>query len=117
MADPDIAERIINNLLSNGIRYAPWYSEIVVALHLAAGVPTVAVANYGDPIPLEFHQKIFERFTRVNAKDTQLSGTGLGLTFCKLAVEAQGGKLWVTSPLENEGRGACFSFTVPAVST
>ncbi|NTV53086.1 MAG: HAMP domain-containing histidine kinase [Candidatus Firestonebacteria bacterium] len=116
MADPDMVERVVNNLLNNSIKYAPGESEICVTLNFANNVPTLGVANHGDPIPREYHEKIFELFTRVNAKDTQLSGTGLGLAFCKLAVEAHGGSLWVTSPLDTEDQGACFSFTLPSVS-
>jgi signal transduction histidine kinase len=116
MADSDILERVINNLLNNGIKYSPWYGEIGVKLTVAEASAVIQVANHGEPIPAEHQRKIFDLFTRLNAHDSQVSGTGLGLAFCKLAVEAHGGTLTVVSPLNYEDQGACFTITLPGVS-
>jgi len=116
MADPDILERVINNLLNNGIKYSPWYGEIGVTLRVSEAGVVIQVANHGELIPAEHQRKIFELFTRLNARDSQVSGTGLGLAFCKLAVEAHGGTLAVVSPLSYEDQGACFTITLPSVA-
>jgi K+-sensing histidine kinase KdpD len=114
-ADLEIIERVINNLINNSIKYAPTESEIRIEVVPDESRVNVNVTNWGDPIPAEFHQKIFEMFSRVNTKDKQLSGTGLGLAFCKMAMEAHAGSIWVTSPVSSENRGACFSFQLPLI--
>lgn len=111
--DANIIERVLNNLLNNSIKYAPNDSTITVAAAREGEQVVISVTNFGDPIPEAFHAKIFELFTRVNKKDKQLSGTGLGLAFCKMAVEAHGGKIWVTSPVAGEQVGTTFSFSLP----
>jgi signal transduction histidine kinase len=67
------------------------------------------VADTGIGIPPEYRQRIFERFTRLENADG-VKGTGLGLAFCKLAVEAHGGRIWVESEVN---RGSQFKFTLP----
>ena len=63
-------------------------------------------------IPREYQEKIFDRFTQVHIQAASIAqrGTGLGLSFCKLAVEAHGGRIWVTSEL---GQGSTFYFSLP----
>ena len=71
------------------------------------------MADSGPGIPLEEQQRIFEKFTQIASRDPVRGhkGSGLGLTFCKLVIEAHGERLWVeqNSPLP----GACFAFTLP----
>jgi signal transduction histidine kinase len=67
----------------------------------------VAVADNGLGIPREYHQRIFERFAQVEARKFS---TGLGLTFCKLAVEAHAGRIGVDS---ETGKGSTFWFVLP----
>jgi signal transduction histidine kinase len=112
-ADADMVERIVNNLLNNSIKYAPAKSEILVEITHEGSAAAVHITNWGDAIPEEYHEKIFELFSRVNAKDKQLSGTGLGLAFCKMAVDAHGGKIGVVSPVLPQTCGTRFSFTLP----
>lgn len=111
--DGDIIERIVNNLLNNSIKYSPDNSTVTVTLSKDADQVYIGVTNLGDPIPAEYHTKIFELFSRVNAKDKQLSGTGLGLAFCKLAVEAHGGTIAVISPLPGQELGTSFVIALP----
>jgi signal transduction histidine kinase len=66
------------------------------------------VEDNGHGIPSNFLETIFEKFGQVETR--QRTGTGLGLTFCKMAVEAHGGQIWVTSV---EGEGSKFSFSMP----
>src|SRR5207244_9154852 len=62
----------------------------------------------GMGIPLAYHERIFEKFGQVRGR--KVRGTGLGLTFCKLAVEAHGGQIWLES---EEGVGSVFAFALP----
>jgi signal transduction histidine kinase len=111
--DGDMIERIVNNLLNNSIKYAPNNSKVTVDLAQEDNRVLITVTNVGEPIPAEYHTKIFELFARVNAKDKQLSGTGLGLAFCKLAVEAHHGTIAVVSPLPGRDRGTAFTVALP----
>ncbi len=71
----------------------------------------VCVEDTGAGIPKEYQSKIFEKFGQVEDRSRPRQGTGLGLTFCKMAVEAHGGKIWVESEV---GKGSRFYFTLPA---
>jgi signal transduction histidine kinase len=72
---------------------------------------TVAIIDHGEGIPDEFHEKIFEKFAQLDVKKSgHRADRGLGLTFCKMAVEAHGGRIWVKS---TPGQGSCFMFTLP----
>jgi two-component system, sensor histidine kinase and response regulator len=111
--DARTLERIVNNLLNNAIKYAPQGSEIAVEVSRAEDSALVSVANWGEAIPEAFHEKIFEIFCRVKPEDTKIKGTGLGLTFVKLALEAHGGRIHVESPLPPKDCGARFVFSLP----
>src|SRR5690606_26180915 len=66
------------------------------------------VRDQGPGIPPQFHARIFEKFGQVRGR--KVRGTGLGLTFCKLAVEAHGGTIWLESA---EGAGSTFALALP----
>jgi signal transduction histidine kinase len=70
----------------------------------------VSVADTGLGISPQYQQQIFEKFGQVERPSAERRGTGLGLTFCKMAVEAHGGKIWVESQVD---QGSTFSFTLP----
>jgi signal transduction histidine kinase len=113
LLDREIMERVVNNLLSNAIKYAPENSSITLDLARQGDAVLVHVSNQGSAIPRAHHEKIFELFTRTHPSDSQLSGTGIGLNFCKLAMEAHGGKIFVISPLPDSHHGACFTLSLP----
>jgi signal transduction histidine kinase len=113
LVDQQIIERVINNILNNAIKYSPAGSSIDLELNVQSSQVVLAITNWGAPIPLEHQQKIFELFTRVNAQDTQLSGTGIGLNFCKLAAEAHKGTIAVMSPVPPNDKGVKFLVTLP----
>ncbi|HFD39811.1 MAG TPA: sensor histidine kinase, partial [Anaerolineae bacterium] len=109
LADRDLIRRVLDNLLSNALKYTRRGGHIWVS-----GRPDpegkwgiVAVRDDGEGIPAEHQALIFERFGQVDAGDAR-SGAGLGLTFCKLAVEAHGGRIWVESA---PGEGSTFLFS------
>jgi signal transduction histidine kinase len=113
--DSTLIERVISNLLNNGIRHSPRGSKISIAVGSANDGNDFhfSVIDNGHGLDPAHHQRIFHKFEQVNLKKQGVSaGTaGLGLAFCKLAVEAHGGKIWVES--EGTDKGATFRFTIP----
>ena len=74
----------------------------------------IIVQDNGEGIPKEYREKIFNKFVQAERKRVHVrSGTGLGLTFCKMAIELHGGKISVES---EEGKGSSFKFTLPILS-
>jgi two-component system sensor histidine kinase/response regulator len=112
VGDGDLIRRVYINLLSNALRYAPDGSEVVLSLSLNNKCLRSEVLDDGPGIALENQQRIFEKFNQV--KTVPVAGksvtSGLGLTFCKLAIEAHGGSIGVQSTL---GQGCVFWFTLP----
>ena len=110
--DEDILNRIISNLLSNATKFTRDGGEIEVSVTDKSGNIEVRIRDTGWGIPPEYHEKIFEKFGAVGIfEECKMYSTGLGLTFCKLAVEAHGGKIGVESEV---GKGSTFWFTLPA---
>ncbi len=112
MADPIILQRVIENLLDNAIKYSPTNEVITLKAVRKDDFVEICIADRGEGIPPEHRDIVFDRFTQL--QDPRIEkirgGVGLGLAFCKLAVEAMGGKIWVDS-LGNVG--TAFFFTMP----
>ena len=94
--DAELMYRVLENLLDNAVRYAPRGGRVVVRIHEAAAGPPgtveIAVGNDGPPVPESEREAIFGRYYRIEARRASArAGKGLGLYFCKLAVEAHGG--------------------------
>lgn len=102
--------QVLENLLNNAVKFSPAGSEIVVSGAVVDDCFQVMVADQGVGIAPEKQAYIFDKFFRVDASNTALSGFGLGLYLVKRIVEAHGGKIWVESAL---GRGSTFFFTLP----
>jgi signal transduction histidine kinase len=105
--DPELTSRVLVNLLSNALKFSPEEGVVLVKVTHSGHATRFAVVDQGPGIPPEYVDTIFEPFGQV--KGTR-GGTGLGLTFCRLAVQAQGGKIWVESQV---GKGTTMLFTVP----
>jgi signal transduction histidine kinase len=113
--DPNLIKRVLANLISNAIRHTPEGGTIEVSMDILSEKENLclSVKDNGDGLALQYHNKIFNKFEQVSLKEAGvISGScGLGLAFCKMAVEAHGGTIWVES--EGEGKGANFCFTLP----
>jgi two-component system sensor histidine kinase/response regulator len=110
-ADYNTLMRIIGNLLDNAIKFTPSGGHITVSAHRLADGVQFSVSDTGYGIPPEQHTRIFEKFAQAGIRaEGQRAGVGLGLTFCKLAVEAHNGRIWVES---TEGSGTTFHFVLP----
>jgi signal transduction histidine kinase len=109
--DRQLISRVTENLLSNALKYHRPPKPICVKIYAEKGGVRVDVLDSGKGIPEKHQRLIFERFHQVmNAGATERQGTGLGLTFCRMALEAHQGKIWVES---KDGQGTCFSFWLP----
>ncbi len=110
-ADREVLRRIIVNIMGNAIRFAPWESAITLSAALEEACVRLTVSDEGPGIPAEYHDKIFDKFSQVEMhKSRKKYSTGLGLTFCKMAVEAHGGEIGVAS---EPGKGCRFLVTLP----
>ncbi len=105
-ADPDLRRRVLENLLDNALRHAPEDSVVRVSALEREREFELRVADVGRGVPAEMRERIFDPFVQVESKDRSVSrsGRGLGLAFCRLAVEAHGGRIWV----EDGSPGAVF---------
>lgn len=111
--DQEKLQRVLVNLLANAIKFTPTGGTITVhGAHSADGQFTeFSVRDTGEGIPAEDFEHIFEKFGQVESRQAgRTMSTGLGLTFCKLAVEAHGGDIRVQS---ERGAGSTFTFTIP----
>jgi PAS domain S-box-containing protein len=111
-ADADLLSRVAHNLVGNAIKFTPAGGRIevgarVVAEDGAAGWMEVMVRDTGTGVPAELQPRLFQKF--VTGRHAS-RGSGLGLVFCRLVVEAHGGRIWITTP---PGGGASVHFTIP----
>jgi signal transduction histidine kinase len=99
------------NLIDNAVKFTPEGGRIqILASRLPEDSILVQVKDSGPGVPEEYRDKIFEPFSQIPGIRSRRRGSGLGLAFCKLAVEACGGKIWVES---EPGKGSVFSITLP----
>lgn len=106
--DPDLTLRVLTNLISNALKFSPAESEVRVTVSAGSHSSIrFSVQDHGPGIPADYVDSVFEPFSQV--KGTK-SGTGLGLTFCRLAVLAQGGKIWLETAV---GKGTTVHFSLP----
>lgn len=114
--DPELISRVLHNLVDNAIKFTPDEGHVRLWARLDADQqpPTmlVGVSDTGPGIPPEAQARLFKKFQQVISKEGRRPGTGLGLPFCKLAVEAHGGEIWVES---EAGKGSTFLMRLPIV--
>lgn len=112
-ADPGLLERVIVNLTGNAIKFTPRGGDVVIRGYKENnGDVLLSVQDTGPGIPLEDHARIFDRFTQAGQR--RQWGSGLGLTFCKMAVDAHGGRIWVESA---SGKNSTFYVRLPLSHT
>lgn len=104
-------QRVLNNLVSNAIRYTPAGSQIIINAHPQEAWAEVSVSDNGEGIALEILNRIFEPFYRgENSRGRESGGAGLGLAIAKGLVEAHGGQIWAESQAQH---GTTFTFRLP----
>jgi signal transduction histidine kinase len=109
--DRDVVTRVVANLVGNAFKFAPRRGQVRIGLEGSNGVVRVTVSDNGPGVEPEHRKVIFEKFGQAPlGRAGKARSTGLGLTFCKLAVEAHGGTIGVDS---NNGGGARFWIELP----
>jgi signal transduction histidine kinase len=106
-ADRDLVLRVLVNLVENAIRHAPERSQVAIGVHGVASGVELRVADRGAGVPEHMRASVFDRFVSSGGG----ANRGLGLAFCKVAVEAHGGRIWI----EDGGPGAIFCTRFPDV--
>ncbi|HEY9724400.1 MAG TPA: HAMP domain-containing sensor histidine kinase [Oscillatoriaceae cyanobacterium] len=109
LADPNRVKQILNNLISNALKFTPEGGTIVLSAELLDDAVQLHVRDNGIGIPEEALPRIFDGFYQVKPGP---GGSGLGLMIARQLVEAHGGIIRV---LSEPGEGSCFSFTLPLV--
>jgi len=111
--DRDLFGRVIENMLDNATRYAPRGGRCGISATRIDGVVEIAIGNSGPPVPLADREQIFGRYFQVERRRASArANRGLGLYFCKLAVEAHGGTIHVE---ERGDLGAVFVARLPGL--
>jgi signal transduction histidine kinase len=111
-ADRVLLVRVLVNLLSNAVRFSPSHTTIIVEARPAEdGLLLISVSDQGPGIPEKWHRQAFHKFKQVQARKAGAAvGSGLGLAFCRVAVEAQGGHIWLEPGRE---QGTAVQLTLP----
>ncbi len=109
--EADMLRRVLINLLENAIKFSKAETEIEIGAGKNNDAIQFWVKDNGPGIPVADQKRIFEKFARIKSKgERRPSGLGIGLAFCRIAVQAHGGSIWVES---EEGKGSKFIFTLP----
>jgi PAS domain S-box-containing protein len=111
--DKDMILRVLLNLLENATKFTPAGGKVFVDASYEDGWVTISVEDNGPGIPILDRERIFDKFTRLRGHHHKPGGLGIGLAFCKMAVEGHGGKIWVES---QTNVGTTFLFTLPVAS-
>lgn len=106
-ADADKTTWVLNNFLTNAIRYSKENAEVIISVQQVGNKVQFSVQDFGKGIEPQYQDKIFDRYFQVPGTK---EGTGLGLAICKEFIEAQEGKIWIESVF---GKGTTFGFELP----
>jgi signal transduction histidine kinase len=103
--------RVLTNLVDNAITFTPAHGSIqIFAKVIDYQSIEIQVRDTGPGIPEEYLERVFDRFSQIPGQVGRKRGSGLGLTYCRMAVEAHGGRIWVES---HPGSGSIFHLTLP----
>ncbi|HET6151293.1 MAG TPA: hybrid sensor histidine kinase/response regulator [Polyangia bacterium] len=125
LADRDLVRRVIENLVDNSHKYSPRGGTITIEVSVppasavspdVEGAPAIElrIRDQGAGIPMSYRTRIFEKYVRVDDRspDEPRNSQGLGLVFCRTAIEVHGGRIWVE---DNAPKGCCFCVRLPRV--
>ena len=113
LADRDRVGQVLANLLSNAIKFSPKSGTVELTVRAGQATHAISVRDFGPGIPLEFRDRIFGKFAQADSSDSRKKGgTGLGLSIVREIVTRLGGTVSFES---EEGQGACFEVTLPAL--
>lgn len=114
--DREMLRRVIQNLVDNALRYGPSKSVVSIRARARGGEVEISVADRGPGIPVELRERVFDKYVRLdNPRGQEASGgRGLGLAFCRIAMEALGGRIWIE---DNLPEGTVFGLLLPSVTS
>ena len=107
-ADRNLIERVLQNLISNAIKFSPQNSEITLSINENEKSWTVSVQDFGIGIKKDELKSVFKPFNCLNSQN-DYEGSGIGLSICEKIIERHGGRIWIDSVF---GKGSTFSFTL-----
>jgi len=107
-ADRFAMAQVLENILSNAVKYSPQHSVITLEAQQTGEEVFICVSDQGIGMSEEEVARVFDKFFRADASNTAAPGTGLGMTIVKHIVEAHGGRVWVESP-SHKGCRVCFT--------
>jgi signal transduction histidine kinase len=116
LLDGDKIERVLLNLVDNALKFSPNNSSVMICAYepgtheAPETFVRVDVIDSGPGVPDEHKTRLFDRFAQIEGQQGRRRGTGLGLAFCRLAVHAHGGHIWIE---DNPIGGTIFAFTLP----
>ncbi len=114
--DSDKIERVLQNLVDNALKFCPSNGKVTIRAHQPQAdadgerFVRIDVTDSGPGIPDEYKTRLFDRYAQMKGRRGKRRGSGLGLTFCRMVVEAHGGRIWIE---DNPGGGSIFAFTLP----
>jgi signal transduction histidine kinase len=110
--EEDMIRRVLTNLIGNALKYSSEGQTVSLRVLMTEEQDylLVSVSDEGIGVPEEYRQLVFQKFERLKLSGLDTKGLGLGLAFCRLAVEAHNGRIWVDDAPEG---GARFNFTLP----
>jgi two-component system sensor histidine kinase/response regulator len=110
-ADKALLKRVLSNLIQNAVTHSPVPVTLTLGARRDPAGIVLTLADDGPGIPEEYHELIFQKFEQVQAPNApRVRSSGLGLAFCRVAVESHGGRIWVRS---REGEGSTLSIQLP----
>jgi len=110
-ADKTLVKRVLANLVQNAITHSPVPVTVTLAARRDPAGIVLTVSDDGPGIPEEYQGLVFQKFEQVRTPNApRVRSSGLGLAFCRIAVEAHGGRIWVRS---SEGEGSAFHILLP----
>jgi K+-sensing histidine kinase KdpD len=110
--DARLLKRVIGNLLENALTHAGRGVRVTVSARRDPMGIRIAVDDDGPGVPKNERETIFSRFTSVRRPNSTRHGTGLGLAFCRIAIAAHGGRIWVEDGRQGD-RGSSFQIVLP----
>jgi signal transduction histidine kinase/TolB-like protein len=110
VGDKDKITQVLENIISNAIKFSTEGGNISISLEVADGVGTVKIKDLGKGIPKEKIPFIFDKFNQLESIDNRQEGSGLGMSIAKSIIEGHGGKIWIESEF---GKGTTVLFTLP----
>lgn len=113
LTDPKLLFRVLANLISNAMAVSPRDGVVEVTCGLSGAAARLTVSDRGRGVPDDLKQPIFEKFTTTNRGGLE-AGSGIGLTFCRVAAQALQGRIWVE---DRPGGGACFHLEFPQTAS